>query len=206
VPDSPWTIDNRDGMLRRISMLTAGTAAVGAVGAVGLGALFVTQTVPAKSTQPVVVKQAAPTSTGTARTTPAVALTPRQVQVRVLNGTGVAGAARAAASDLTAQGFTVVGLGNAPGGPVSATTISYSTAARGAATLLAGATGVSSLVPDGSGAVVVLTVGPDWSGSTPSPAQQASTNQSSSSSNNSNSSSNSSASNNNGPVVVSGGS
>jgi hypothetical protein len=131
--------------------------------------------------------------------------------VRVLNGTGVAGAARAAAGDLTAQGFTVVGVGNAPGGTVSATTISYASAEIGAARTLAELTGVSSLVADGTGSVIVLTVGPDWSGSVPAPQPQRTRSQSSSSngssSNGSSSTGSSNAgSSNNGPVTVSGGS
>jgi len=193
VPDSPWTSDHRDVLLRRITVLTAGTAVVGAAGAVGLGALFGTQTVAVKSSQPVVVRQAA----ATARAANAGdTVSPQQVQVRVLNGTGVAGAARAAARDLTAQGFTVVGVGNAPGGTVSATTISYPSAEIGAARTLAGLTGVSSLVADGTGSVVVLTVGPDWSGSVPAPQPQRTRSQSSSGN----------GSSNNGPVTVSGGS
>jgi hypothetical protein len=197
VPDSPWTTDHRDVLLRRITMLTAGTAAVGAVGAVGLGALFGTQTVAAKSTQPVVVRQAAAPTTARA-TTSDEAVSPKQVQVRVLNGTGVAGAARAAAGDLTAQGFTVVGVGNAPGGTVSATTISYATGELGAARTLAGLTGVSALVADGPGSVVVLTVGPDWTGSTPAPQRVRSQPSNTGSSN--------TGSSNSGPAAVSGGS
>ncbi len=210
MPDSPWTSDHRDVLLRRITALTAGTAVVGAVGAVGLGALFGTQTVAVKSSQPVVVRQAAAPSTARAATA-RDAVSPRLIQVRVLNGTGVAGAARAAADDLTAQGFTVVGVGNAPGGTVRATTISYASAEIGAARTLAGLTGVSSLVADGTGSVIVLTVGPDWSGSVPTPQPQRTRSQSSSSNGSSSSgSSNTGASNggssNNGPVTVSGGS
>lgn len=190
MPDSPWTSDHRDVLLRRITVLTAGTAVVGAAGAVGLGALFGTQTVAVKSSQPVVVRQAAAPSTARAANA-GDTVSPQQVQVRVLNGTGVAGAARAAARDLTAQGFTVVGVGNAPGGTVSATTISYPSAEIGAARTLAGLTGVSSLVADGTGSVVVLTVGPDWSGSVPAPQPRRTRSQSSSG---------------NGPVTVSGGS
>ncbi len=57
-----------------------------------------------------------------------LAASPRQVKVRVLNGTDTASLAATTAGDLSHRGFTVLGTGNAP---VSATTvIEYASAAQ----------------------------------------------------------------------------
>jgi hypothetical protein len=186
-------------------MLTAGTAVVGAVGAIGLGAGLNASTHYAAASKK---SPAAPTKTVGHATVPAPAaaatkaLAPSQIQVEVLNGTGVAGSAHAAASDLTAAGFRVVGIGNAPDSPVVATSITYATGQAAAVRTLEAATGVSAVSATGSGAVLVLTVGPDWTGSKPAPvvAPQPAPQQNNQNNNQNN------GGGNNGPVVSSGGS
>ena len=204
----PWTTDHRDALLSRVTMLTAGTAVVGAVGAIGLGAGLNASTHYASAAKKSPTTPTASTKT-VARTTaraPAAAATktvaPSQIQVEVLNGTGVAGSARAAASDLTAAGFHVVGIGNAPGGPVASTSITYAPGEAAAVRTLEAATGVSAASGTGSGAVLVLTIGPDWTGSKPAPVvvAQPAPQQNSQNSNQNN------GGGTNGPVVSSGGS
>jgi LCP family protein required for cell wall assembly len=51
-------------------------------------------------------------------------MAPRQVEVRVLNGTGVTGLAGHTAADLRKLGFDVIGIGDAP--PTSNTVVTYS--------------------------------------------------------------------------------
>lgn len=64
----------------------------------------------------------APTSTPS----PAATVSPRKVQVEVLNGNGVPGAAGQAASDLTSKGFDVVGASNASNTGYTDSVIEYS--------------------------------------------------------------------------------
>ena len=165
----PWTSDHRDALLLRVTVLTACTAVVGAVGAVGIGVGM------AEATQPKVTPHKATSTTSGVGAVPLPAsitaasrsLTPAQVKIQVLNGTGVPGAAHAAASDLTAAGFTVVGIGNAPSAPVSTTSIVYGPGQADAAQLLGSATGVTTVSATGSGSTLVLIVGADWTGSQP---------------------------------------
>lgn len=58
------------------------------------------------------IPEPTPTPTGTAAVKKT--LKPSQVRVQVLNGTNTRGEAQRVADELTKQGFTVVGLGNAP--------------------------------------------------------------------------------------------
>lgn len=167
----PWTAESRDALLTRVTVLTAGTAVAGAVGAVGLGAALAVGTHYASATHKTARATTSSRAAQPVAQAPSTAkpkdVAPGRVQVQVLNGTGVAGAARAAANDLIAAGFNVVGIGNAPGAPVSATTITYSPAQAGALRTLAAATGVTASSSSGSGSVLVLTIGPDWTGSAP---------------------------------------
>jgi LCP family protein required for cell wall assembly len=64
----------------------------------------------------------------TARAEPTVS--PAKVSVQVLNGSGVNGVAGAAATALTAKGFTVTGTGPAANYSYTSTTIQYSSAAQ----------------------------------------------------------------------------
>ena len=168
-----WTTHHRDALLRRVSLLTAVTAVTGAVGAaalaVGLAATSHAATTHTSASQ-ATSGSSRSGSAAPAPTAPAV-VSPRQVHVQVLNGTGVPGAAHAAAKDLTAAGFDVVGIGNAPDAPVTATSIAYAPGKTAEMQLLASATGVTTTVA-GSGSLIVLTVGPDWAGSQPAPVTQ----------------------------------
>jgi LCP family protein required for cell wall assembly len=64
-----------------------------------------------------------------AKPRPVPTVKPGQVQLQVLNGTGVAGLASITASQLTARGFKVAGTGNATG-TTSSTVIEYTSAAQ----------------------------------------------------------------------------
>lgn len=167
----PWTPESRDALLARVTALTAGTAVVGAVGAVGLGAAFAVTTHPK-----VVTRKAASTTTATvnrpAAATNPTAVAPGKVQVQVLNGVGTPGAARAVADQLTAAGFNVVAIGNAPGTPVSASAIIYPASQAGAFRTLAAATGVNVAAATGTGSTLTLVIGPDWAGSLPAAQSQ----------------------------------
>ena len=61
---------------------------------------------------------------------PVLEANPADVKVSVLNGSGVAGIAGQAASDLTARGFDVTGTGDAASFGYTASVIEYSTAAQ----------------------------------------------------------------------------
>ena len=162
----PWTPESRDALLTRVTALTAGTAVAGAVGAVGLGAVFAVTTHP-KTVTRTATRTSAAAPTGSSAATKSRTLAPSQVRVQVLNGLGVTGAARAVGDQLTAAGFDVVGVGNAPGGIVSASVIVYPPGETDAARLLAGATGVNAVSPSGAGSVLTLVIGPDWTGTLP---------------------------------------
>jgi LCP family protein required for cell wall assembly len=89
------------------------------------------------------------------------------VQVRILNGTGIAGAATQAANQLRAGGFQVVGIsGPPPNGTVAKTKIRFGRgAARQAATLATVVPGVPPAPHDSVPAGTVhLIVGKDWKG------------------------------------------
>jgi LCP family protein required for cell wall assembly len=98
-------------------------------------------------------------------TTPAgdkpLTVAPSAIRVKVLNGTGTAGAARAAAAQLTAAGFDVVSTGNAPT-TVTASTIVAPAASSESLRTLAYATSIASTSTAGTGEVLTLTVGADW--------------------------------------------
>jgi LCP family protein required for cell wall assembly len=109
---------------------------------------------------------------GEASAPPAAKVSPADVKVRVLNGTGTAGAAGDAAADLGAAGFSPAGSGDAAAFGYSRTEIHYAPAAQAAqakAALLARYLGgVGRLVADPGvkGTDVVLIVGSDWKGVT----------------------------------------
>jgi LCP family protein required for cell wall assembly len=86
---------------------------------------------------------------------------PSAIRVKVLNGTGTPGAAKAAAAQLTAAGFVVVSTGNAPA-TVTASTITAPSAYSESMRTLAYATTISSTSTSGTGKVLTVTVGPDW--------------------------------------------
>lgn len=67
-----------------------------------------------------------PKKTGTSPTTLGTTVSPGKVQVEVLNGNGIQGAAAQAASDLTSKGFHVVGTTNATNTSYTDSIIEYS--------------------------------------------------------------------------------
>jgi hypothetical protein len=171
VNPQPWTADHRNALLTRVTALTAGTAVVGAVGAVGLGVGI------AATAQPTTAATHKATATPATAPVTTVAPAPRggqagsgaavtadQVPVLVLNGIGVAGAARTAAAELSTAGFQIAGVGNLRNGPIGTSTIVYPASLEAQAKVLARATGISALDPSGSGAAVMLVVGQDWTG------------------------------------------
>lgn len=110
---------------------------------------------------------------------PATSISPAQVQVRVLNGSGTAGLASKTAGELQAAGFAPAGTGNSPR-KVNGTEIRYRAGAEEKARLvLRNVGGVGKIVSDNSvsDADVVLVIGADFAGvkaeSAPTPAPAA---------------------------------
>jgi LCP family protein required for cell wall assembly len=94
-----------------------------------------------------------------------------QVQVAVLNGTGIAGLAGQAAASLRKLGFDVVSAGDAPVATAT-TTVSYpGTAAAGQAyTVAQDLTAAPATENTGTSGPVTLTIGSDFTGVSPPPA------------------------------------
>lgn len=88
---------------------------------------------------------------------------PSAISVRVLNATGTPGAAKAAAAELTALGYTVVGYDTAPS-VRSTTIVRWSVPRDESARTLAAATGATTREVTGLGQVVELVVGTDYTG------------------------------------------
>lgn len=84
----------------------------------------------------------------------------------MLNGVGIAGAARLVAQQLRDVGFDVVSTGNTTS-PVRASGIIYGPGQAGAFQTLKKATGVTLSSSRGTGAVLILVIGPDWQGDLP---------------------------------------
>ncbi|GAB2935418.1 LCP family protein [Streptomyces mayteni] len=93
-------------------------------------------------------------------------LRPSDVQVQVLNGTGVTGQAGEVAERLTNAGFIVVGTGNAAAGEVAHTVVGYPEGLAEQAELLAARVPGATTEADDSGppGALVLTVGSDYTG------------------------------------------
>jgi len=92
---------------------------------------------------------------------------PATVRVRVLNAAGTPGAGRAAADQLTAAGWNVVGVGDADQTGQARTTIGYGSGALAKARAEALAVvlpGAALELRPGSGSTLQLEVGTDWSG------------------------------------------
>ena len=86
---------------------------------------------------------------------------PAAIRVKVLNGSGVNGQARAAAAQLTSQGFVVVGVATAPG-DLATTTVAYDPKYDESARTVAFAASAGDRKATASGNVVTLTIGKDW--------------------------------------------
>lgn len=91
-------------------------------------------------------------------------LTPAQIRVSVLNGTGSSGKAAEVAEELRAAGFQVVTTGNAPS-PAERTKISYPQGLRAHASVLSGRVPGGGTEAGGSlPGVLTLTIGDDFRG------------------------------------------
>jgi len=99
-----------------------------------------------------------PSSSSTATLTAA----PSTISVKVLNGTGVPGAARRAATELTALGFHVVGVATAPTTGLATTTVSSDPNMVAQARTLVYATHSTASDTNATGTTLVLTIGNDW--------------------------------------------
>jgi hypothetical protein len=171
-----WTPDHRDALLTRVTAITTGTAVVGCVGALGLAVGFATTAHASTPTTKAAGTSSSSSTTGvgTGTTTPAggsgsgQAVAPAQVQVEVLNGVGIAGAARLVADQLRSQGFDVVGIGNAARA-VGTSGIIYSPDQAAAFRTLSRSTGVTLSSAQGTGTALILVVGQDWQGALPAP-------------------------------------
>ena len=92
----------------------------------------------------------------------ALTVAPSKIYVKVLNGSGVSGRAKLAASELEKLGFVVVGIGTAKSSNVATTTVSYSSGQAEASRTLVYAARAGATTATASGSTLVLTVGKDW--------------------------------------------
>jgi len=111
----------------------------------------------------------APTPTPDASASPGTpgGVAPASVRVRVINAAGTPGTGTAAADDLRAAGWNVVGEGDGDGTTLTRTRILYGTstaAARRAAALVAVLPGAQLVRTPGLGSTLQVEVGSDWSG------------------------------------------
>jgi hypothetical protein len=161
----PWTPESRDALLTRVTAITTGTAVAGCVGALGLAVGLAATAHATPSTKAAGSTRSAP-STASPESPTARTVAPASVQVEVLNGIGIAGAAHLVAQQLRDAGFDVVATGNT-NGTVRASGIIYAPGQAAAFHTLSKATGVTLSSPQGTGAVLILVVGPDWQGDLP---------------------------------------
>jgi LCP family protein required for cell wall assembly len=90
---------------------------------------------------------------------------PESISVRVLNGTGVDGVATSAAAELEAQGYVVVGVGDAESQDFLSSVVRYDVGGQEAArTVAASLPGAARVKRAGLGTVVEVVVGDDWPG------------------------------------------
>jgi hypothetical protein len=89
---------------------------------------------------------------------------PSKISVRVLNGTGIAGRGSAAAAQLRAEGFVVVSVANAPTSNYAKTTVLYSPSYDQSARTVIFATKAKVSTASGTGKILTVIVGTDWSG------------------------------------------
>ncbi len=92
---------------------------------------------------------------------------PSAVPLRVLNGSGVSGAATTAATELKAKGYSTIGVGDAESQNFISTVIRYDEAGADAArTVAASIPGAARVLRPGLGTTVEVVVGDDWPGAT----------------------------------------
>ncbi len=90
---------------------------------------------------------------------------PSSIPLRVLNGSGVDGAATTAAADLGAKGYSTISVGDAESSNFISTIIRYDEAGADAARTLAGSIpGATRVLRPGLGTTVEVVVGDDWPG------------------------------------------
>ena len=92
---------------------------------------------------------------------------PSRIHVRVLNGSGVTGQARKAADALTAMGFIVTDVGTARRSDFTHTIVLYDPNFDQSARTLEAATNATISRPTGTGHVLTLVIGADWTTTTP---------------------------------------
>lgn len=93
---------------------------------------------------------------------------PEEISVRVLNGTGADGIATSAAAELEAEGFVVVGIGDAESQDFLSSVVRYDVRGADAArTVTAAVPGAARVKRSGLGTLVEVVVGKDWPGVTP---------------------------------------
>jgi LCP family protein required for cell wall assembly len=92
---------------------------------------------------------------------------PSRIHVRVLNGSGIAGQARKAADELTAMGFIVTDVGTAKRSDYAQTTVLYDPNFDQSARTLAAAANAGVSRATGTGHVLTLVIGTDWTTTTP---------------------------------------
>ena len=93
---------------------------------------------------------------------------PADIAVAVLNGSGRSGAATRAAAKLSAQGYQVTTVGDAPSSDFVSTVVQYSPGMEDAArTLAASIPGSSRVLVDGLGTTLQVVVGKQWPGVVP---------------------------------------
>jgi LCP family protein required for cell wall assembly len=110
---------------------------------------------------------ASPSASAPATTMPLI-VAPSHIRVRVLNGTGQPGIAHKVAQDLAAQGFQIVGVGDADSSAYSTTFVRYGTTKNESSETLAASVPGSTRQLDGSLAgVLQLVVGTNYSGVVP---------------------------------------
>ncbi|MBV9099122.1 MAG: LCP family protein, partial [Frankiaceae bacterium] len=112
-----------------------------------------------------------PSPSGTATPSPnapTLIVAPSHIHVRVLNGTGQKGIAHTVADALAAEGFDIVGIGDADSSSYSTTFVRYGTTKNESSETLAAAVPGSDRQLDGSlGSVLQLVVGSNYSGVVP---------------------------------------
>jgi hypothetical protein len=100
-----------------------------------------------------------------ASASPTLIVAPSHIRVRVLNGTGQAGIAHKVAQALAAEGFQIVGVGDADSSGYSTTFVRYGTTKNESSETLSAAVPGSTRQLDGSlGDVLQLVVGSNYSG------------------------------------------
>jgi len=92
---------------------------------------------------------------------------PSKIHVRVLNGSGVSGQARKAADQLTAMGFIVTDVGTAKRSDYTQTTVIYDPNFDQSARTLEAAANATDNRATGSGHVLTLVIGSDWTTTSP---------------------------------------